>query len=58
MERYVKNGKIILDGTLPECEKEKLAFEQLEAVYDFLEKYGIKTIEELESFIKGGKNGI
>lgn len=39
--RLVKDGKIILDGTLREYEKEKLAFEKLEKIEDIEEELGI-----------------
>lgn len=43
--RLVKDGKILLDGTLREYEKEKLAFEKLEKIEDLEEELGIDLIE-------------
>lgn len=51
--KLVKDGKIILDGTLRECEKEKLAFEKLEKIQDFEEELGIDLIILLEALKEG-----
>ena len=37
MEKLIKNGDIILDGTLPRYQKEKQAFEKLEYIEGFRE---------------------
>lgn len=44
MKRLVKNGKIILDGTLPLYEKEKLVNAKLEAIEDIEEELGIDLV--------------
>ena len=41
MSRLVKDGKIYLDGTLREYEKEKLVFEKEEIVEDWEEETGL-----------------
>ena len=41
MERLIKNGDVILDGTLTRYQKEKRAFEKLEKLEDIEEKLGI-----------------
>ena len=51
MERLVKNGKIFLNGTLREYEKEALAFQKLEVIEDFEEELGV----DLVSILKGTK---
>lgn len=40
-KRLIKNGDIILDGTLPRYAKEKQAFEKLEHIEGVLEKHNI-----------------
>ncbi len=40
-KRLIKNGDIILDGTLPRYAKEKQAFEKLEYIEEVLEKHNI-----------------
>lgn len=44
MERLIKNGDVILDGTLTRYQKEKQAFEKLEKLEDIEEKFGIDLI--------------
>lgn len=60
MERLVKNGKIFLNGTLREYEKEALAFQKLEIIEDFEEELGIDLITLLKGtkqcFISNGKD--
>ena len=51
--KLVKDGKILLDGTLREYEKEKLAFEKLEKIEDIEEELGV----DLEIFLKALENG-
>lgn len=51
MERLIKNGNVILDGTLPKYKKEKLAYEKLEEIETIMEKYGIQTTQELDSIL-------
>ena len=41
MERLIKDGDIILDGTLPRYQKEKKAFLKLQAREDIEEELGI-----------------
>lgn len=52
MKRYTKNGKIILDGTTPKYEKEKLAFEKLSLIEDLEEKLGIDLIDIINKLLK------
>ena len=52
--RLVKDGKIYLDGTLREYEKEKLAFEKLEQIEDIEEELGI----DLVTLFKALKDGV
>jgi len=42
--RLVKDGKILLDGTLREYEKEKLVFEKIEKIEDIEEELGIELL--------------
>lgn len=42
--RLVKDGKVYLDGTLREYEKEKLAFEKLEKIEDIEEEIGVDLL--------------
>ena len=49
MKRLVKNGKIYLDGTAPCYEKEKLAFEKLEAIEDFEEENNTNALSCLKA---------
>lgn len=49
MSRLVKNGKIFLDGTLRENEKEKLVFDKMELIEDWEEEHGIKVEEGLKA---------
>lgn len=44
MKRLIKNGDVILDGTLTRYQKEKQAFEKLEKLEDIEEKLGIDLI--------------
>ena len=41
MKRLIKNGDIILDGTLTRLEKEKQAFTKLEYIEEVLEKHNV-----------------
>lgn len=51
MERLIKNGDIILDGTLPRYAKEKQAFEKLEYIEGVLEKHNI-PYEKLDGVLE------
>ncbi len=51
--RLVKDGKIILDGTLREYEKENLAFEKLEKIEDIEEELGIELLTLFKAFKSG-----
>ena len=51
--RLVKDGKIILDGTLREYEKEKLAFEKLEKIEDLEEELEIDLLTLFKAFKDG-----
>lgn len=51
--RLVKDGKIILDGTLRECEKEKIAFEKLEKIENLEEESGVDLITLFEALKNG-----
>lgn len=46
--RLVKDGKICLDGTLSEEEKEKMVFEQFEELEDLEEFYRVPLIPLLQ----------
>ena len=48
MEKLIKNGDIILDGTATRNEKEYRAFRKLEVIEEFMETYKIKDVEELQ----------
>lgn len=52
--RLVKDGKILLDGTLREYEKEKLVFEKIEKIEDIEEELGI----DLAILFEALKDGI
>lgn len=47
MNRLIKDGNVILDGTLTRAEKEKQAFQKLEDIEELMEKYRIKDLGEL-----------
>lgn len=49
MEKLIKNGDIILDGTATRNEKEYRAFRKLEVIEEFMEKHSIKDLEELQT---------
>lgn len=49
MEKLIKNGDVILDGTLTRNEKEKQAFIKLGFIEEFMEIYKIKDLEELQT---------
>lgn len=49
-ERLIKNGDIILNGTLPRYAKEKQAFKKLETIENILEKHNV-PYEELDSVL-------
>lgn len=51
MEKLIKNGDIILDGTLPRYAKEKQAFEKLEYIEGVLEKHNI-PYEKLDGVLE------
>ena len=48
MNKLIKNGDVILDGTLTRNEKEKQAFIKLGFIEEIMEKYKIKDLEELQ----------
>ena len=47
MERLIKDGDIILDGTLPRYQKEKNAFLKLSSFEDFEQEFGISLVKLL-----------
>lgn len=47
MERLIKDGDIILNGTKPRCEVEKEAFRKLEEIEDMLNDFEIIDLCEL-----------
>ena len=49
MNKLIKNGDIILDGTLTRHEKEKQAFIKLGFIEEIMEKHSIKDLEELQT---------
>lgn len=49
MERLIKNGDVVLDGTATRNEKEYRAFRKLEVIEEFMEVYKIKDLEELQT---------
>ena len=49
MKKLIKNGDIILDGTLTRHEKEKQAFIKLGFIEEIMEKHSIKDLEELQT---------
>ena len=49
MNKLIKNGDIILDGTLTRNEKEKQAFIKLGFIEEIMEKHSIKDLEELQT---------
>ena len=49
-KRLIKNGDIILNGTLPRYAKEKQAFKKLETIENILEKHNV-SYEELDSVL-------
>ena len=51
MERLIKDGKVILDGTLPQYEKEKQAFKKLEEIEELMECYNIEDLVELHRIL-------
>lgn len=51
--RLVKDGKVYLDGTLREYEKEKLAFEKLEKIEDIEEEIGIDLVTLIRANYEG-----
>lgn len=52
MERLIKDGDIILDGTLTRYEAEKQAFEKLERLEEIMSKYNVKSIEVLDFIVQ------
>lgn len=49
MNKLIKNGDVILDGTLTRNEKEYIAFRKLQYIEEFMEVYKIKDLEELQT---------
>lgn len=43
--RLIKNGDVILDGTLSRAEKEKQAFEKLEKIEQMEEEIGMEILD-------------
>ena len=48
--RLIKNGKINLDGTLPEYEKEAMIFKRYEIIEKWEKETGLDIIEVLENY--------
>ena len=48
MNKLIKNGDVILDGTLTRHEKEKQAFIKLGFIEELMEKHKIMGLEELD----------
>jgi len=57
MERLIRDGDIILDGTATRYEKEKQAFAKLEEIETLMAKYHIESLKALETILecKGGR---
>ena len=56
VERLIKNGDIILDGTLPRCEKERQALLNLGEIEEILSKHKVRNIKDLDERLgKGNK---
>lgn len=51
MERLIKDGDIILDGTVTRCEKEKQAFKKLGNIEELLEIYEVDSLVELNKLL-------
>ena len=51
MGRLIKNGDVILDGTLTRQEKEKQAFKKLEGIEELMECYAIEDLVELKRIL-------
>lgn len=51
MERLIKNGDVILDGTVSRAKKEKAAFEKLELIENIMEEFEIKSVENLKEIL-------
>jgi len=52
MKRLIKDGKVILDGTLPQYKKQEQANRLLQYIEGLFQKYEIKTLVELEEILK------
>lgn len=56
VERLIKNGDIILDGTLTRCEKERQALLKLGEIEEILSKHKVRNIKDLDERLgKGNK---
>ena len=53
MERLIKNGDVILDGTLTRYQKEKQAFEKLEKLEDIEEELEIDLVTVFKALKEG-----
>ena len=51
MERLIKDGEVILDGTLTRAEKEKQAFEKLEDIEELMDIYDIEDLPTLHHIL-------
>lgn len=51
MERLIKDGKPILDGTEPLYKKEARVFKKLEEIESLLAKHNIRDLKELEGVL-------
>lgn len=51
MERLIKDGDIILDGTLTRAEKEKQAFQKLEDIEELMDCYSIRDLRTLHRIL-------
>lgn len=56
IKRLIKNGDIILDGTLPRYEKEAQAFKKLEIIENLIEEFEIKGLFELRRALRRYKD--
>ena len=51
MERLIKDGSVILDGTLTRAEKEKRAFQKLENIEELMDCYDIRDLRTLHRIL-------
>ena len=51
MERLIKDGSVILDGTLTRADKEKQAFKKLEDIEGLMESYDIEDLSMLHRIL-------